>query len=143
MWIFRGRTKKRKNLQCFMTNLERVKLGPFFLFKSSVYQLRFIVSLLRLWSTKSGTCIKTFRGHFRRINSCAFNSSSTHAISGSNDTSLKLWKLDEEEDENQIPISLAGHTDIISSVAFSNDDSFVVCASHDLRIRICLPNPIN
>ena len=52
------------------------------------------LSLPQLWSTESGKCFHTFRGHAGEIVCLGFNPSSTLVATGSMDTTAKLWSVE-------------------------------------------------
>ena len=48
----------------------------------------------KLWSTESGKCFHTFRGHNAEIVCLAFNPQSTLLATGSMDNTAKLWDIE-------------------------------------------------
>ena len=55
-----------------------------------------------------------------------------HVVSGSDDNSIRIWDASNGEEKQK----LEGHTDWVSSVAFSPDGLHVVSGSGDNSIRI-------
>ena len=59
--------------------------------------MRYLIILLRtakLWSTETGKCYHTFKGHTAEIVCVTFNSSSTLVATGSMDTMGKIWDVE-------------------------------------------------
>ncbi len=48
----------------------------------------------KLWSTESGKCFHTFKGHNAEIVCLAFNPQSTVLATGSMDNTAKLWDIE-------------------------------------------------
>ena len=46
---------------------------------------------LRLWDIKSGATTRRFVGHTKDVLSCAFSAENRQIVSGSRDTTVKLW----------------------------------------------------
>lgn len=70
------------------------------------YVLRIVFSLLQLWSTESGKCFHTFRGHAGEIVCLGFNPSSTLVATGSMDTTAKLWSVETGIEQCTLTVSL-------------------------------------
>ncbi|PVU93855.1 hypothetical protein BB561_002986 [Smittium simulii] len=49
--------------------------------------------LIKVWDIGSGTCVFDFYGHTEPVTSLAFNNESTLLISGSLDTTVKIWNV--------------------------------------------------
>eukprot|EP00049_Salpingoeca_infusionum_P005348 m.91203 g.91203 ORF g.91203 m.91203 type:complete len:576 (-) comp12941_c0_seq1:2727-4454(-) len=77
-------------------------------------------------------CIATFNGHAEAVTSVAFSPDGQLAVSGSSDTSLKLWSLRQQE----CVANLNGHTNHVIAVAFSPDGQHVVSGSGDASLKL-------
>ena len=47
-----------------------------------------------MWDASTGKELKTFNGHTGHVTSVAFSSDGTHIVSGSSDTSVRMWDLE-------------------------------------------------
>ena len=74
-----------------------------------------------------------FSGHTGYIWSVAFSPDGSRIVSGSSDTTLRLWDADSGQ---QIGEPLSGHTGTVLSVAFSPDGSRIVSGSDDTTLRL-------
>ncbi|KAJ3079665.1 hypothetical protein HDU99_010378, partial [Rhizoclosmatium hyalinum] len=86
---------------------------------------------VKLWSVKTGECIKTFVGHSWWVESVAFSADSKTVVSGSQDGNIKFWHVETGECVK----SLAGHYSSVNSVAFSADSKTVVSGSKDGNVK--------
>lgn len=77
-------------------------------------------------------CLLTLEGHSDRIRSVVFSPDSTLLASGSNDRSVRVWRIDTGE---CLQI-LRGHDRRVSDVDFSPDGTLIVSASEDGTVRI-------
>jgi len=73
-----------------------------------------------------------FRGHHKGVNSCCFMDNDRMILSGSDDHSVKLWNLKEEESVG----SLNGHTNKVTCCCASFDSRRVVSAGWDNKIIV-------
>lgn len=87
---------------------------------------------LRLWSTKTGECIKVLRGHTNLAASICFSLNGREVVSGSDDRSVRIWDLNSGKNV----LTLKGHVDSVSSVVYSRDGNFVVSGSWDGTVRL-------
>jgi WD40 repeat protein len=71
-------------------------------------------------------------GHRDRVQSVAVSPDGTWAVSGSDDTTIKIWNLETGECRT----TLAGHTDMVRSIAIMPDGKRIVSGSNDNSIRI-------
>ncbi|KAJ6575629.1 WD40 repeat-like protein [Mycena vulgaris] len=85
-----------------------------------------VVSILR-----SGQLLSRLR-HDDSVNSVAFSSDGSRAISGSRDKTIRIWNVSTGKQLQQ----LDGHNDSVNSVTFSSDGSRAISGSHDKTIRI-------
>ncbi|KAF8646088.1 hypothetical protein AX14_009113 [Amanita brunnescens Koide BX004] len=73
------------------------------------------------------------QGHRSTVNSLAFSPDGSKIISGSSDTTLRIW--DASTGVEVLP-PLRGHDDWVCSVAFSPDGSKIISGSFDETIRV-------
>ena len=71
---------------------------------------------MRIWSLESRSQRKWFNGHTGWINSVSFAPDGRHVLSGSDDTTVRLWHVDKGAVKN-----LGGDSHRVLKVAFSND----------------------
>ncbi|EIN08621.1 hypothetical protein PUNSTDRAFT_134998 [Punctularia strigosozonata HHB-11173 SS5] len=76
------------------------------------------------------------KGHLKGVTSIAFTKDGKHLVSGSVDTTIRLWDADTGE---AIGKPFTGHTKEVTSLAFSPDGRFVVSGSEDRTLRIWDP----
>ncbi|MFM7737929.1 MAG: WD40 repeat domain-containing protein, partial [Planctomycetota bacterium] len=74
----------------------------------------------------------TLYGHEERVQSVAFSPDGTRIVSGSGDSTLKLWDAASGEELK----TLSGHTDGVGSVAFSPDGTRIVSGSLDTTLKL-------
>ena len=67
-------------------------------------------------------------GHTDEITSAKFSNDGRFALTGSRDTTARLWDLTKTPITSQ---KLTGHSDVVTSVAFSNDSRFALTGSRD------------
>jgi WD40 repeat protein len=94
---------------------------------------------IRLWDSRSGSAIKTFKRQWRwatvspvGINSVVFSPGGTFLVSGSDDGIIKIWDMR----TGTVLQTFKAHTKWISSLAFSPEGKTLASASHDGNIRL-------
>ncbi len=87
---------------------------------------------LKMWSTKTGDCLKILKGHTNLVTSVRFSSNGREAVSGGDDRSVRLWDLHSGKNL----LALRGHLESVSSVAYSHDGNVVISGSWDNTIRV-------
>ncbi|CAM6040557.1 unnamed protein product [Sphagnum compactum] len=108
--------------------------------------------LVKIWSTETGLCLRSCRGHEGDITDLAVSSGNTLVASASNDYSIRVWQL-----PNGVPISLLrGHTASVTAISFSprqGCEHLLLSTSDDgtcriwnaknssLNSRVYMPNP--
>ncbi|KAG0353800.1 hypothetical protein BGZ54_002037 [Gamsiella multidivaricata] len=87
---------------------------------------------MRLLDTAGWSTIRTLRGHTDRVECVIFSKAGNRIVSGSKDSSIRVWSLQEETDS----FALQGHTDEVTSVAFSPNELQLVSGSKDMTARV-------
>lgn len=76
---------------------------------------------------------RVLEGHGSSVTVVAFSPDGTGIVSGSNDTTLRIW----DSDTGLVVAGpFEGHTDYVTSVAFSLDGTRIVSGSRDRTVRI-------
>jgi WD40 repeat protein len=52
---------------------------------------------VKVWDTRSGELVHSFRGHTGLVSSVAFSRDGRHLFSGSRDTTVKVWNLTQQD----------------------------------------------
>jgi hypothetical protein len=71
-------------------------------------------------------------GHGSHVNRVAFSPNGTLLATGSDDTTIKLWRVS----DGAFVRTLAGHTSSVNSIAFSPDGTLLVLGSSDRTVRL-------
>lgn len=79
--------------------------------------------------------VTQYSGHTKGVTSVAFSSDGTTFVSGSEDTTLRVWDMT----TGQCLHVLRGHTDIVTSARFSRDGRRLVSTSWDETVRLWDP----
>ncbi|XP_023015802.1 notchless protein homolog 1 [Leptinotarsa decemlineata] len=87
---------------------------------------------IKLWDSKTGKFICTFRGHVQAVYMVSFSADSRLMVSGSADSTLKLWNLKTKK----LEIDLPGHGDQIYAVDWSTDGLKVASGGKDKVLRL-------
>jgi WD40 repeat protein/serine/threonine protein kinase len=96
----------------------------------------------RIWDVETEKPLATLAGHTAPVTSVAFSPDGKRALTGSQDDTAKLWDAgtgkevnlrlkDRSHEERAAILTLKGHTQEVTSVAFSDDGSYVLTASRD------------
>ncbi|MEM0994222.1 MAG: hypothetical protein AAGI49_14375, partial [Bacteroidota bacterium] len=81
---------------------------------------------------ESGKEIRTFSGHTSYVSSVAFSPNGQYALSGSEDSSVKLWEVESGKEIR----TFSGHTSYVSSVAFSPNGKYALSGSSDRSVKL-------
>ncbi len=87
---------------------------------------------IRMWSTKTGECLKVLKGHTNLVAALSFSINGREAVSGGDDRCVRTWDLHTGKNL----LVLQGHTDSVSSVAYSPDGQAVLSGSWDGTMRL-------
>jgi len=90
-------------------------------------------SLIRLWDTETGNCIRTFKGHTKFVCSLAFREDGLLA-SGSGDGLIKIWNSEAGTCLNTL--SIYEIDEDVSGLAFDRNNGMLASSSYDRTIRI-------
>lgn len=86
----------------------------------------------RMWSTKTGDCLKVFKGHSNLVTVVRFSVSGREAASGSDDRTVRIWDLNSGKNL----LTLKGHTESVSAVAYAPDGNALVSGSWDATLKL-------
>jgi WD40 repeat protein len=93
--------------------------------------------LLRLWDLKTGQRVREFNGHEGNVNAVVFLKSLELIMSGSTDTTIRVWSLDSSECIKTLGSGTIGSVSMsIKSLATSIHNSMVFSGSSDRSIRV-------
>src|SRR5262249_55434911 len=88
---------------------------------------------IKIWSNKLQLLKTLVSAHALPVHSIAFDSKGFHLIAGSEDGSGRIWNLTGNSEDS---IPLIGHTNIVSTAAFSPDDKIAATGGRDGTIRL-------
>jgi WD40 repeat protein len=71
-------------------------------------------------------------GHTAYVSAVKFSTDASRVVSGSYDTTVKLWEVD----NGACLASFTGHTNAVTTVCFVDNDKYVYSAAQDLSIRV-------
>ncbi|KIM76258.1 hypothetical protein PILCRDRAFT_12869 [Piloderma croceum F 1598] len=96
------------------------------------HELPLATRMQNMCETKWNSCLRTMEGHSNVIMSVTFSPDGTHIVSGSYDSTLRIWDALSGAHLN----TLKGHSDGVTSVAFSPDGTNIVSGSYDNTLRL-------
>ena len=91
---------------------------------------------LRLWSTKTGSLLKTFSDHSKEVHCVTVSGDGKYIASGSADRTIKLWDMRTGELVRSFGNLLLGHSDTVTALAFSPNSQILASASRDKTVRL-------
>ncbi|XP_004675836.1 PREDICTED: apoptotic protease-activating factor 1 [Condylura cristata] len=89
---------------------------------------------VKIWNSLTGELVHTYEEHSEQVNCCHFTNSSHHILlaTGSSDSCLKLWDLNQESCRN----TLFDHRNAVTHCRFSPDDKFLASCSADGTLKL-------
>ncbi|NEO54729.1 MAG: hypothetical protein F6K54_17580 [Okeania sp. SIO3B5] len=86
----------------------------------------------------NGEIIATWKAHAESINSVAVSPNEELVVSGSDDKTIKIWKLPKNKNVTDITLvqTLTGHDDVVDAVAIAPNGEMLVSGSWDRTIKI-------
>ncbi|BAY89372.1 MULTISPECIES: NB-ARC domain-containing protein [unclassified Tolypothrix] len=79
-----------------------------------------------------GFLVRTLVGHSDSVNAVVFTPDGKYAISGSHDTTLKVWNWKTGE----LLRTLAGHSNLVNAIALNPDGKYAISGSHDTTLKV-------
>jgi len=87
---------------------------------------------VRMWSTKTGECLKVLAGHTNLVAALSFSVNGREAVSGGDDRTVRTWDLNTGRNSAE----LHGHSDSVSCVTYSPDGKMILSGSWDRTIKL-------
>jgi WD40 repeat protein len=87
---------------------------------------------VRIWSTKTGDCLKVLKGHTNLVAAIALSLNGREAASGSDDRTVRTWDLNSGKNL----LTLKGHTESVTAVSYSPDGNTLASGSWDNTLRL-------
>ena len=91
---------------------------------------------VRLWNGKTGKFLARLLGHVQEVYQLAWSADSRILVSGSADSTLKLWGSNKDKGCWALKGDLPGHGDEVYTVDWSPDGQRVVSGGKDKVLRI-------
>ncbi|WP_086756473.1 NB-ARC domain-containing protein [Nostoc sp. 106C] len=79
-----------------------------------------------------GSLVRTLMGHISSVRAVALTPDGKYVISGSRDTTLKVWNWQTGEELR----TLVGHTSYVNAVAFTPNGKYVISGSDDYTLKV-------
>lgn len=81
---------------------------------------------------RDGKFINTLRGHVAPVYQCSFSADSRLLVTGSKDTTLKVWSMA----SHKLAMDLPGHQDEVYAVDWAPDGKRVASGGKDKAVRL-------
>jgi ribosome assembly protein 4 len=94
--------------------------------------VHFFQELLLILFSSDGSFKNTLRGHVAAVYMCAFSADSRLLVTGSKDTTLKVWDMR----TFKLAVDLPGHQDEVYAVDWSPDGKRVGSGGKDKAVRL-------
>ena len=93
--------------------------------------------IINIWNISRGNLSSTLTGHLQSISGLAFSSDGTWLVSGSHDTTLRLWQSQGNRGSAYIiKYVLEGHSSPVNCVSFSPNSLIIASCSDDNNIYL-------
>ena len=89
--------------------------------------------IIKIWDWASESLLHNLKGHKGTVNAIALSAEGTHLVSGSDDTTVRIWPL-VEGGRRHAPLILEGHSNKVLSVAYSPDGTKVASTDGDVHV---------
>ena len=86
---------------------------------------------MRLWDARTGTFLRTLKGHLREVDALIFSPDGRLASSGY-DKTIRIWDVASA----QSLLTLKGHAGTVVNLAFSPDGNTLASSSTDRTVRL-------
>ncbi|MEW6494629.1 MAG: hypothetical protein AB1589_19230, partial [Cyanobacteriota bacterium] len=114
-------------MQCF--DVPEIQQLLFQAKQSKTTGLRPLTAIL---TSPGGRLVRTLNGHSSSVNAVAVTGDGKRAISGSDDSTLKVWNLETGEEL----FTLNGHSDWVNAVAVTGDGKQAISGSRDNTLKV-------
>ncbi|MEJ5253295.1 MAG: FlgD immunoglobulin-like domain containing protein [Armatimonadota bacterium] len=89
-----------------------------------------------LYRRGDGVRVKVIAAHSDRVNTVAFSADGSLLATGSDDTTVKIWRV-QDRGLSVTPVhTLQGHSSWVNAVAFSQNGQYLASASRDGTVRV-------
>lgn len=94
--------------------------------------------IVSVWNISNGEIIATWQAHAESVNSVAVTPDEQLVVSGSDDKTIKIWKLPQNKNTTEITLvrTLTGHSDVVDTVAIAPNSQILASGSWDRTIKI-------
>lgn len=94
--------------------------------------------MISVWDIKNAEIIAIWKAHPDSVNSVAVTPDEQFVISGSDDKTIKIWKLPKNKNITDIILvrTIPGHTDVVAGVAIAPNGKIFASGSWDGTIKI-------
>ncbi|MGB3507955.1 MAG: trypsin-like peptidase domain-containing protein [Microcoleaceae cyanobacterium] len=94
--------------------------------------------IVSLWNIGDGEVIASWQAHAESVNSVAVTPDEQLVVSGSDDKTIKIWKLPQNKNTTEITLvrTLTGHSNVVDAVAIAPNGEILASGSWDETIKI-------
>ena len=82
---------------------------------------------IKLWNLETGQCIRTLKGHKRRVRTIVWSPDSQYIASGSDDNTIRVWRTD----TGKLRRKSSMHTGVCFCMAWSPDNTIIAAGGTD------------
>jgi WD40 repeat protein len=90
---------------------------------------------VRIWDRNQEQSLQVLKGHTSYVWSVLIRSDHT-VFSGSDDTTIRMWLIENAVIADVVPAILQGHTDAVCALAVISDNDTLISGSNDKTVRI-------